>query len=213
MKCTKYYAAINQWVHYTTRAMFGGVGLFYQGSIFALIDNEQLILRGGGKLSDKMRHLGCKQYRKTKKRTISSVDYFNVTQLYEEHNDRLGELVIESAKVGHYQKTQQEAHKVPRIRELINLQFNIERMLSKVGVNDCNTLKQIGAVYAYALLKQRYGMQISDQLLWKLYGAIEGVHWWLLQEPTKKRLLSQYRTISFDLHTADGADLTDVENK
>ncbi|CAH0526047.1 TfoX/Sxy family DNA transformation protein [Vibrio hippocampi] len=204
MKHSRYDFYINQYVEFTTRSMFGGLGLFHKGAMFALVADNLLILRGGKDLSCAMNLLGCKQYRQVKKRTIASVDYFDVTALYDCKAEALPQLIIDSAMFAFQQKKWQSNGRDKRIRELINLQFSIERMLSKVGVIDLATLQEIGAAHAFSLLKRRYGEQVNAQLLWKLAAAIEGIHWWLLQEPKKKQLWQQYRKLSFGI--------SDVEN-
>lgn len=35
-----------------------------------------------------------------------------------------------------------------------------------------------------------YGNDVDVKLLWKFAGAIDGVHWKLIQEPRKKQLLA-----------------------
>ena len=38
-------------------------------------------------------------------------------------------------------------------------------------------------------VKQAYGNDIDVKLLWKFAGAVDGIHWKLIQEPRKRQLL------------------------
>ena len=64
-------------------------------------------------------------------------------------------------------------------------------MVKKAGVPDVNAFLNIGAVDVFRKVNTTYGGDVDVKLLWKFAGAGSGVHWTLLQEPTKKALLRQ----------------------
>ena len=76
-----------------------------------------------------------------------------------------------------------------RLRDLPNMQLTLERMVKKAGVGDVETFLELGAPAVYSKVKQAYGNDIDVKLLWKFAGAVDGVHWKLIQEPKKRQLL------------------------
>lgn len=48
---------------------------------------------------------------------------------------------------------------------------------------------QLGAPEVFNKVREAYGNDVDLKLLWKFAGAIDGIHWKLLQEPRKQQLL------------------------
>ncbi|MVE87829.1 DNA transformation protein, partial [Vibrio cholerae] len=56
-------------------------------------------------------------------------------------------------------------------------------------IDDVETFMSLGAPEVFNKVRQAYGSDVDVKLLWKFAGAIEGIHWKLLQEPRKRQLL------------------------
>lgn len=69
------------------------------------------------------------------------------------------------------------------------MQLTLERMVKKAGVDDVETFMRLGASGVFNKVRRIYGNDLDVKLLWKFAGAIEGIHWKLLQEPRKRQLL------------------------
>ncbi|QSA18479.1 TfoX/Sxy family DNA transformation protein, partial [Vibrio furnissii] len=54
---------------------------------------------------------------------------------------------------------------------------------------DVDTFMRLGAPEVFNKVRRIYGSDLDVKLLWKFAGAIEGIHWKLLQEPRKRQLL------------------------
>ncbi|MFA0071460.1 TfoX/Sxy family protein, partial [Vibrio breoganii] len=76
-----------------------------------------------------------------------------------------------------------------RLRDLPNMQLTLERMVKKAGVDDVSMFMQLGAPEVFNKVREAYGNDVDLKLLWKFAGAIDGIHWKLLQEPRKQQLL------------------------
>lgn len=70
------------------------------------------------------------------------------------------------------------------------MQLTLERMVKKAGVVDVDTFLELGAPEVFSKVKATYGNDVDVKLLWKFAGAIDGVHWKLIQEPRKRQLLA-----------------------
>uniref|UniRef100_UPI0035C04DEC TfoX/Sxy family DNA transformation protein n=1 Tax=Vibrio parahaemolyticus TaxID=670 RepID=UPI0035C04DEC len=158
---------------YQKRSMFGGIGLFSDDAMFALVSNDCCYLRGGNGLDEEFTLLNCEKYKHVKKQ-ITGLD------------DLLRKSIDCSIKERKYQKS--SASK--RLRDLPNMQLTLERMVKKAGIDDVETFLELGPVEVFNKVRVAYGNDVDVKLLWKFAGAIDGVHWKLIQEPRKKQLLA-----------------------
>ena len=74
-----------------------------------------------------------------------------------------------------------------QITELPNLGATSARLLATIGVYDAASLRAIGAVEAYCLLKAK-GQPVSLNLLWAMHGALTGQRWQDISAETKQQL-------------------------
>lgn len=162
--------------------MFGGIGVFKQGAMFCQVISGRFYLRGGGKLDARLNSLSCVKYRQVKRQCTATVNYYDVTTLFLAGNPELSSLVRTSFTLAVEQKNCRQAGINLRIRDLPNMQLTIERMLKKSGIQDVDTFKDLGAHEVFEMVKGTYGNNVDPKLLWKLAGAIEGVHWKVLKE-------------------------------
>ncbi|GAB7220262.1 TfoX/Sxy family DNA transformation protein [Vibrio comitans] len=172
-----------------TRPMFGGTGYFVEDAMFLLVDDDKAYLRGGQTLTDELVNWGCEQYKYKKRIGCAKVQYYNITDMYVLERSRVQLLFFRSIEIAKQDKIKCNCH--DRIRDLPNLQLSIERMLARVEIVDITELKQAGSSESFARLQQIYGFDLNINLLWKLEGAIRGVHFSLLEHKIKNSLLSK----------------------
>lgn len=172
------------------RSMFGGTGLFKEDAMFALLSNDRVFIRGGDKLDNELSQLGCEKYRHVKKQTTATVNYYDVTALFVSGDSRMDRLVDESIEYSVSEREFKRSSANRRLRDLPNMQLTLERMVKKAGIEDVETFVQLGASEVFSKVKETYGSDVDVKLLWKFAGAIEGIHWKLIQEPRKRQLLA-----------------------
>ncbi|CAM4303879.1 TfoX/Sxy family DNA transformation protein [Vibrio neonatus] len=173
-----------------SRSMFGGTGYFIDDAMFLLVHNEKAYLRGGPDLTDKLITLGCKQFKFQKRIGSARVQYYNIMDLYFSDPIQTHSLFIKSIENAKTDKDKcQHCHE--RIRDLPNLQLSTERMLARIDIQDVSRLKTIGSSESFRRLQSIYGLDLNINLLWKLEGAIQGVHFSLLGNAIKNDLLGK----------------------
>ncbi|CAM3741887.1 TfoX/Sxy family DNA transformation protein [Vibrio aquimaris] len=181
---------VNKFGSFQKRSMFGGLGLFKQGAMFALISSGQVFIRGGEQLDRQLMQLGCTKYRHVKKQTTATVNYYDVTRLFLSRSAKLDDIVRQSMQFSVSQRHHKKSSASRRLRDLPNMQLTLERMVKKSGIGDVDTFVELGAPKVFSKVKATYGNDVDVKLLWKFAGAIDGVHWKLIQEPRKRQLLA-----------------------
>ncbi|MCE7564608.1 DNA transformation protein TfoX [Aliivibrio fischeri] len=176
---------------FNKRSMFGGVGLFNEDAMFSLVTDGRLYVRGGGDVDARFEELGCERFKHVKKTTIATVNYFDVTELFEKKSASLLSIVQEAMENSRLEREFKKSKENRRLRDLPNMQLTLERMVKKAGVPDVDSFLEIGAVDVFKKVNHTYGGDVDVKLLWKFAGAESGVHWTLLQEPAKQALLQQ----------------------
>lgn len=184
---------VNKFGESQRRSMFGGIGLFLEDAMYALLANNSIYIRGGEVLDEKLTSLGCEKYRHVKKQTVATVNYYDITDLYVCGNDELDSIISASINNAVSQRVNQKSSINSRLRDLPNMQLTLERMVKRSGIDDVETFIQLGASAVFNKVCQIYGNDVDIKLLWKFAGAIEGVHWKLIQEPKKRQLLESCR--------------------
>ncbi|OIQ26664.1 TfoX/Sxy family DNA transformation protein [uncultured Vibrio sp.] len=171
------------------RSMFGGIGLFKKEAMFALLSGDKVFIRGGEQLDSRLNELGCEKYRHVKKQTTATVNYYDITNIFVGQHSALREIVKSSIQLSVDQRQFQKSSASRRLRDLPNMQLTLERMVKKAGIDDVETFMQLGASAVYSKVRNAYGTDVDVKLLWKFAGAVEGIHWKLIQEPRKRQLL------------------------
>ncbi|WP_174371948.1 TfoX/Sxy family DNA transformation protein [Vibrio ezurae] len=173
-----------------SRSMFGGTGYFIDDAMFLLVDHGKAYLRGGPSLTKELLALGCKQLKFKKRIGCAKVQYYDIMNVYFVDPIRTQTLITQSIENA---KTDKEKchHCSERLRDLPNLQLSIERMLARIDIQEVGHLKTIGSTESFRRLQSIYGLDLNINLLWKLEGAIQGVHFSLLGNSVKNDLLGQ----------------------
>ena len=102
----------------------------------------------------------------------------------------LDELLRKSINCSIKERKYQKSSASRRLRDLPNMQLTLERMVKKAGIDDVDTFLELGPVEVFNKVRVAYGSDVDVKLLWKFAGAIDGIHWKLIQEPRKKQLLA-----------------------
>lgn len=181
---------VSNFSEYQKRSMFGGIGLFSNDAMFALVSNDCCYLRGGIGLDDEFTQLNCEKYKHVKKQTTATVNYYDVTDLFDSSFNGLDELLQKSIECSIKERKYQKSSASRRLRDLPNMQLTLERMVKKAGIDDVDTFLELGPVEVFNKVRVAYGSDVDVKLLWKFAGAIDGIHWKLIQEPRKKQLLA-----------------------
>lgn len=181
---------VSNFSEYQKRSMFGGIGLFSNDAMFALVSNDCCYLRGGNGLDEEFTQLNCEKYKHVKKQTTATVNYYDVTELFDSGFAGLDELLQKSINCSIKERKYQKSSASRRLRDLPNMQLTLERMVKKAGIDDVDTFLELGPVEVFNKVRVAYGSDVDVKLLWKFAGAIDGIHWKLIQEPRKKQLLA-----------------------
>ncbi len=181
---------VSNFSEYQKRSMFGGIGLFSNDAMFALVSNDCCYLRGGNGLDEEFTQLNCEKYKHVKKQTTATVNYYDVTELFDSGFAGLDELLQKSINCSIKERKYQKSSASRRLRDLPNMQLTLERMVKKAGIDDVDTFLELGPVEVFNKVRVAYGSDVDVKLLWKFAGATDGIHWKLIQEPRKKQLLA-----------------------
>lgn len=171
------------------RSMFGGTGFFAKGAMYALVKEGRIYLRGGPKLTDMLVERSCKKFVHVKKSSTAIVNYYDITSLYDNSAPELDDLVKKSIDISISEKEYRDSKANKRLRDLPNLRLTIERMLKKSGIEDVDTFFAHSPAEIFKLIQASHGHDSDIKLLWMFAGAQQGVHWTLLEESEKQRLM------------------------
>lgn len=171
------------------RSMFGGTGFFVGGAMFALLKEERLYLRGGNEFTEKLVEKECKKFVHVKKSSTAIVNYYDITDLYEQKNTGLDALVRKSLDNSVAEKEYRDSKLNKRLRDLPNLRLTIERMLKKAEIENVDTFFSLAPEEIFRKVQEAHGYNVDIKLLWMFAGAQTGIHWTLLTEDVKQQLL------------------------
>ncbi|CAM3786213.1 DNA transformation protein TfoX [Vibrio aerogenes CECT 7868] len=196
MIATKFFDYLLNREKFDTKSIFGDIGVFCQGAMFALVNSDYIYIRGGGELDNLLHNMGYTgKYVLVKKQSSVRVNYYNITDLFLSGSPAFEDILQKSKQYALTQKHQKTLPENKRLRDLPNLHLTIERMLKKSGVPDVMTFYKLGAVQCYSKVRQTYGHTVDVKLLWKFAGAIEGIYWELIREPRQQQLILAYEAV------------------
>lgn len=174
-----------------TKPIFGDLGVFCQGAMFALVGENKLYLRGGDELDPLFREFDCDRYCLEKKNTTAIVNYYDVTKLVLHNHSSIESLIHSSKNLAIKQHNYKNSFENKRLRDLANMNVSLERVLKKANIHSIKELFELGAEKAFVRVRARNGKDSDKRILLKLYGAINSVHWQLIQEPTIERMMEK----------------------
>ena len=180
----------------TSKNLFTGYGLFHkEKDMFAVWANNKVYLRAKDELSIKLKGLGCKPFttNELNKRFVLS-DYYALTESILKDNVLMRTLIILSITQIRKEKLDSALSKIGRIRDLPNLSVKYERALKKVGIDNVDILRQIGAENAIVRLKKA-DIGATEAFYWRLRGALENRNCEFYTEKEKERGLIKLNEI------------------
>ena len=180
----------------TSKNLFTGYGLFHRDKdMFAVWINNKVYLRAKGELSVKLKGLGCKAFatNELNKRFVLS-DYYALTESILKDNVLMRTLIILSITQIRKEKLESVLSKIGRIRDLPNLSIKYERALKKVGIDNVDILRQIGAENAIVRLKKA-DIGATEAFYWRLRGALENRNCEFYTEKEKEKGLNKLNEI------------------
>jgi DNA transformation protein and related proteins len=173
------------------RPVFGVLGFFYEEAMFALFSKGRFYIRGGDILDDLFVDLNCSRFTHVKKHTEATVNYYDVTRLYKSNYGQLEQIIIKARNISLIQKDQKKSSKNIRLRDLPNMNWRLERMVKKAGVDSVIVFLELGAVEVFIRVREIYGIDTDTNILFRFAGAIESTHWKLLSEQKRQVLLDE----------------------
>lgn len=179
--------------HIATKSVFGELGIFVQDAMFALITPSQVYLRGTPDLDPIFKKLNCNKYVLEKKQSTSIVNYYDISALFMPEHPDVGAYIDRSKNYAVREQASKKCFSAKRMRDLPNIHLSIERMAKKAGIRSVQELYELGAVKAFVQMKQLYGESLDTKILWKFYGALNGLYWELIQDPQRNTMLEEVR--------------------
>lgn len=176
----------------TSRSMFGGFGIFANGTMFALVVQNTLHIRADDKTIVEFKSRGFQPYAYAKRGFPVITKYYaladdcwsNINEVF-----NLGQSAFNHAEA---EKQIQATQQPQRIKDLPNLRLTTERMLKKAGISTVSELMDQGALNAYhAIRASNPDSTISLELLWALEGAIKGTHWSVIPQSRRDELINK----------------------
>lgn len=173
----------------TSRSMFGGYGICYNKTMFALVSDGKFYLRADKTLEQQFMTANMAQFIYRNRGVPVPLSYYLVDETYEWKDTRFLQLLKVALAAALKDKAQKARLKGERLKDLPNLGLSIEKLLSRVGIIDKQMLVQSGALKAYLQIKT-ICQHANIELLFCLAGAIEGCHVAVLAENVRKELLA-----------------------
>ena len=177
----------------TARKMFGEYCLYFAGQPIGLVCDNQLFLKPTAAARALMPEpLEGLPYPKAQPHLLVSADawddrqslcqyvlatYHALPQVPPSTPRQAGKLAVKRVPAA-----------APGLTGLLNLGPKSQQMLQAAGIRTVAQLRQLGAVAAYARVKQA-GVPASLNLLWALEGALTGLAWQVVAREHRTRLL------------------------
>lgn len=155
-----------------SRALFGGYSLAVNNAVFAMVSEGELYLRMCEESAPYLAKHSPPLLTLHKRGCSQQLKYFQVDSVLWADQPTLLQLGQFSLEDALREKNQQGPL---RIKDLPNLSFHMELLLSEAGIKDVQLLQQVGAKEAWLALR-RIRKQLSINVLYSLEGAITGVH-------------------------------------
>lgn len=181
----------------TTRSQFGGYSIAVNKTIFGLISGGELYLRANKGCEAHFHARDMQNLIYTKRGMPVPLNYYLVDDALWEDQRQLLQLATLALEGAQQDKSKRE-HCV-RLKDLPNLNHDLERMLWKAGIKNVDELQQQGAKASYLKLKA-VSKNASVNVLFALAGAICRTHQAALPKGMRNELLEWFERHSMQ-HT------------
>lgn len=171
------------------KTYFSYYGIFKNNIMFALYKEEKLYLRTAQSCLEQVQNLSDTEVLTDPTVGLSTKFFYMIPQhLWQTENLAiwvnaiLTEMSEKQAALATKQKSQ--------IRSMANLNINIERMLKRIGIHSVEDFIDTGDIATFIKLVQ-IGIDGSDQLLFRLHGAIHAQNMYSFSQEKKLALLEE----------------------
>lgn len=171
------------------KSLFTGYGFYLNEHMFAIYDCGGLFLRAENELAEDLIEMGALKAPKSTNYALSE-NYYSLPLEIRENVAVYNEVISRSVQQIKQNKILLKNKQKKKIRNMINLSINHERLLLKIDIKSVQELKKIGAEEAFCRLKQ-LEMVRSISYYWLLKGAIENKHILLYTEEEKSAFLKE----------------------
>ncbi|KAA9001156.1 TfoX/Sxy family DNA transformation protein [Affinibrenneria salicis] len=175
----------------TSRSQFGGYSIAADKVIFALVSSGELYLRGSKPCEGYFLARNMSSLIYTKRGIPVPLKYYCVDQSLWDNPIQLLDLArisLENAR-----RDRESKNLRGRLKDLPNINHDIERLLWKAGIRNIDELHQHGARESYLKLKA-IRKDLGVNILLALAGAICGTHLAALPPGIRTELLEWYET-------------------
>ncbi|MBJ7221160.1 MULTISPECIES: TfoX/Sxy family DNA transformation protein [unclassified Brenneria] len=173
----------------TSRSQFGGYSIAANNIIFGLVLGGELYLRASKRDEKHFHDRNMPHLIYTKRGIPIPLSYYLVDESLWENHMQLLNFARLSLAGAQYDKSAKSGG--GRLKDLPNLNHDLERLLWKVGIKNIDELQQYGAKNSYLKLRAVKG-NLSVNILLALAGAICGTHQAALPNGIRKELLEWY---------------------
>ncbi|QTF08850.1 TfoX/Sxy family DNA transformation protein [Brenneria izadpanahii] len=175
----------------TSRSQFGGYSIAANKIIFGLVSGGELYLRASKKDEPHFRSRNMPNLIYTKRGVPVPLNYYLVdASLWGNHTQLLR---LASMSLSGAQQDKTAKNMCVRLKDLPNLNHDLERLLWKVGIKNIDELQQHGAKGCYLKLRT-ISANLSVNILLALAGAICGMHQAALPHGIRNELLEWYES-------------------
>ncbi|RLM25801.1 competence-specific regulator [Brenneria alni] len=173
----------------TSRSQFGGYSIAANKIIFALVSEGELYLRASKKDEKHFHNRNMPHLIYTKRGMPFPLNYYLVEESLWENHIQLLRFARISLAGAQYDKVAKNGG--GRLKDLPNLNHDLERLLWKAGIKNIHELQQHGAKTSYLKLRA-VRANLSVNILLALAGAICGTHQAALPKGIRNELLEWY---------------------
>ncbi|MGM3173518.1 TfoX/Sxy family DNA transformation protein [Dickeya lacustris] len=172
-----------------SRSQFGGYSIAADGVIFALVSGGELYLRAAPDNEDFFLGRQIAKLVYTKRGIPVPLNYYLVGETLWRDETALLELGMQSLQGARHDKAARASR--IRLKDLPNINHDLERLLWKVGIKNIDELHRLGAKTSYLKLRS-VSQHLSVNVLLALAGAICGVHQAALPQGVRSELIEWF---------------------
>ncbi|KFX21827.1 TfoX/Sxy family DNA transformation protein [Pectobacterium betavasculorum] len=174
----------------TSRSQFGGYSIAANKTIFGLVSEGELYLRASKKDEEYFQQRNMPNLIYTKRGMPVPLNYFLVDDVLWQEPVQLLHFARMALVGAQYDKEVRSTN--GRLKDLPNLNHDIERLLWKAGIKNVDELQHFGAKNSYLELR-KVRANLSVNVLLALAGAICGTHQAALPRGIRNELLEWYK--------------------
>ena len=173
-----------------TKTYFSYYGIFKDKLMIALYKKGNFYLRASSEFIEEINNTKGTELLNDKNIGISANNFYllpeNIMNKLSDHAHWIHSIIREMSE----EREQKYFIKKQAIRFMPNMTIGLERMLKKIGVCTRSDFISKGAIYVFVEL-MKTGIEASDILLYRLYGAVKNKYVEVLTDTEKKGVLKE----------------------